>query len=242
MLTFSPVKTIHIHHNGKGLFATSFSLTNKVKIYDSLNIKPTTEPLEQITAIYSCDSTIPEILQVALPACQNGNVDCGLFAIAYATDLAIGNNPAEIMYDQCEMRNHLLNCLQSNKIKPFPRFNRTSSEEQLIDITNNIEDTNKWISPKKFSKLDTCHKPKQSSFKSKNSYDVLLNCNNEQPDIDFKKSVQSVQAEHQQEAPILSDILTTMIKNKNNHKTCNKETFSNFNHRLRDKTIVNLSK
>ena len=71
---------------------------------------------------------------------------------------------------------------------------------------------------------------------------VFLNCNNEQPDVDFKKSVQTVQAEHKQEAPILSDITTIIIKNRNSHKTCNKETFSNFNHRPRNKTIVNLSK
>ena len=127
----------------KGHFVTSTSLTNKVKIYDSRNIKPTTELLEQITAIYSCDSTIPEILQVTLPAHQNGSADCGLFATAYATDLAIGNNPVEIMYDQCEMTNHPLHCLQSNKIKPFPRFNRARGKEQFTDITNNIEDINK---------------------------------------------------------------------------------------------------
>ena len=112
-----------------------------------------TELLEQIIAVYSCDSTIPEILQVTLPAPQKGSVNCGLFAIAYATDLAIGNNPAEIIYDQCEMRNHLRDYLNSNKIKPFPRFNRTRGEEQFIDITNNIEDANKWISPKKVSKF-----------------------------------------------------------------------------------------
>ena len=131
-----------------------------------MNIKPTIELLEQIIAIYSCDSTIPEILQVTLPA--------------YIT---------------------------------------------ASYITSNIEGTNKWISPRKFFKLKTCHKPKQPSFESKNKY-VLLNCNNEQPDEDFKKNVQPVQVEHKQEAPILSDITTTIIKNVNNHNTCNKETFS----------------
>ena len=70
----------------------------------------------------------------------------------------------------------------------------------------------------------------------------MLNCNNEQPDEDFKKNVQPVQVEHKQEAPILSDITTTIIKNVNNHNTCNKETFSNSNHKLTNKTIVNLPK
>ena len=127
MRTNTQIKFLYyslIHYNGKGHFVTSSSLTNRVKIYDSLNTKPTTELFEQITAIYSCYSAIPEILEVTLPAHQNGSVDCGLFATTYATYLALGNNPAKIIYDQCEMRNHL-DCLQSNKIKPFPRFNRT---------------------------------------------------------------------------------------------------------------------
>ena len=91
-----------------------------------MNMKPATELLEQIIAIYFCDSAIPEILQVTLPA--------------YIT---------------------------------------------ASYITNNIEETNKWISSKRFSKLNTSHKPKQPSFQSKNKYDVLLNCNNEQPDVEF---------------------------------------------------------
>ena len=117
-----------------------------------MNIKPTMELLEQIIAIYSCDSTIPEILQVTLPA--------------YIT---------------------------------------------ASYITNNIEETNKWISLKRFSKLNTCHKPKQPSFESKNKY-VLLNCNNEQPDADFKRNVQPVQVEHKQEAPILSILQLSILQ------------------------------
>ena len=178
MFTFSPVQTIHIHHNGKGHYVTLSSLANKVKIFDSMNTKPTAEPLKQITAIYSSDSTNLKFWN--LPTRQNGSVSCGLLATAYATDLAIGNNPAEIIYDRYEMRNHLLDCLKSSKVKPFPRFNRTGGEEQFIDITNNTEDTNKWISPKKFFKLNKRRKPKQPSFVSKNKYDISLNCNNEQ--------------------------------------------------------------
>ena len=70
----------------------------------------------------------------------------------------------------------------------------------------------------------------------------MLIINNEQPDADFKKNVQSVQVEHKQEAPIVSDITTTVTENWNNHQTYNKETFGKSNHRLRNKTIVNLSK
>ena len=56
------------------------------------------------------------------------------------------------------------------------------------------------------------------------------------------KYVRSVQEEHKQEAPIASDITTTIIKNRNRYYTYNKGTFSNSNHRIRNKIIVNLSK
>lgn len=94
------LQTIHIHHNGKGHFVTSWYLTNKVKLYDSLNTKPATELLKQITGTYFCDFTTPEILHVILPACQGGSVDCGLFGVAYATDIEIDNHPAEVIYDE----------------------------------------------------------------------------------------------------------------------------------------------
>ena len=45
------LQNIHIHHNGEGHFVTSSNLTNKVKLYDSLNTKPATELLKLIFVI-----------------------------------------------------------------------------------------------------------------------------------------------------------------------------------------------
>ena len=104
MLTYSPVNTIYIHHNGHGGFVTSSSLARKVEIYDSLNLVPTQELLDQIKSVSSVDSSLPKIEQVFISAIQNGNIDCVVFAIAYAIDIAAGNNPATIVYDQSEMR------------------------------------------------------------------------------------------------------------------------------------------
>ena len=51
---------------------------------------------------------------------QVGVVDCGLYAIAYATDLCIGNNPASYRYVQHKMRPHLLECFEKKLFTPFP--------------------------------------------------------------------------------------------------------------------------
>ena len=52
---------------------------------------------------------------------QKGSDDCGLFAIAYATDLAYGNDPVSCRYKQKELRAHFLDCLKKKEIVPFPR-------------------------------------------------------------------------------------------------------------------------
>lgn len=51
---------------------------------------------------------------------------------------------------------------------------------------------------------------------SKNKYDTVLNCNNEQTDVDLRKNVKSVQEEQKQECSAVSDITRTIIKNRNN--------------------------
>ena len=52
---------------------------------------------------------------------QKGSADCGLFAIAYATDLAFGNAPASFQYEQGALRAHFLDCISNNKLVPFPK-------------------------------------------------------------------------------------------------------------------------
>ena len=51
---------------------------------------------------------------------QSGSSDCGLFALAFATSLCQGFDPANISYDQQQMRNHLLQCICRGNISAFP--------------------------------------------------------------------------------------------------------------------------
>ena len=51
---------------------------------------------------------------------QSGDNDCGLVASAYATSLAFGHDPCSFVYDQHQMREHLLRCLQEKRNEPFP--------------------------------------------------------------------------------------------------------------------------
>ena len=51
---------------------------------------------------------------------QQGESECGLFAIAIATALCHGQDPQQMEFAQAQMREHLLNALEIKKISPFP--------------------------------------------------------------------------------------------------------------------------
>ena len=52
---------------------------------------------------------------------QTNSNDCGLFALAFATDFAEGTDPSERNYDEKALRNHLLQCFRNNEINQFPQ-------------------------------------------------------------------------------------------------------------------------
>ena len=70
-----------------------------------------------------------------LPAqIQQGGVDCGLFAITKAYELAAGNDPSDVSFDQGKMRKHLVQCLEKGRFEPFhdSRTLLDSMREKLV--------------------------------------------------------------------------------------------------------------
>ena len=51
---------------------------------------------------------------------QKGGLDCGLFAIAFALHLVMGDDLTKIVFEQDKMRGHLLKCFINKKLEPFP--------------------------------------------------------------------------------------------------------------------------
>ena len=52
---------------------------------------------------------------------HNGVSDCGLFAIAFAVHLALGDDAVRLNFNQSKMRQHVLKCFQSKTMMPFPQ-------------------------------------------------------------------------------------------------------------------------
>ena len=51
---------------------------------------------------------------------QSGITDCGVFAVAFAYHAAIGDELKRIIFDQGQMRKHLLRCFEKKELSRFP--------------------------------------------------------------------------------------------------------------------------
>ena len=75
VFTFSSVQTIYIHPNGKGHFVTPSALTNKIKIYDSLNAQPTTLQQKCLNKQQQFILVILQYLEFSKLPCQFAKVE-----------------------------------------------------------------------------------------------------------------------------------------------------------------------
>ena len=92
---------------------------DSVCIYDSLKVSISLDTKKQI-----CSLLQPQGMQLTLDLMnvqhQTNLSDCGLFAIAFATELASQQSPLLCEFDTSKMRSHLLTCLNDGVLKPFP--------------------------------------------------------------------------------------------------------------------------
>ena len=134
---FIPVQheAIQIHHVlNPQHWVTSSSIGQTVAVYDSKfsGGELSSSLTHQLASIYrplvstedeDGDEIDPPTLYVEVPYVQqqSGIIDCGLFAIAFAVHLAIGDDVSKLNFDQAQMRQHLLKCFQKKEMLPFPQ-------------------------------------------------------------------------------------------------------------------------
>ena len=77
----------------------------------------------QMTQIYRAPNDQSTISLKVLPVQQqNGYRDCGLFAIAFATESCRGQDPSKAVFIQTQMQGHLFKCLTKRNMMPFLQF------------------------------------------------------------------------------------------------------------------------
>ena len=102
------------------IYAGSDSDKSIVYLCDSLQKSHVKEVvIKQICRIRNCNSTT--IKRITQPVQQQLNAfDCGVYAVAYATDLANNIDPTNSSYETQNIRDHLSSCLERGSLKPFP--------------------------------------------------------------------------------------------------------------------------
>ena len=65
---------------------------------------------------------------------QAGATDCALFAMAVLTSLAFGDDPLKVVYDQQQLRSHLLCSLEKQDVSLFPVLRKRRVKQRIIRI------------------------------------------------------------------------------------------------------------
>ena len=91
---YNKVQIIHCNSHHHWIVASTVQCNfNQVKVYDSLFTYCDKETERVIANLFQCDSS-KLTMTVSCSHKQKGSVNCGLFAIANATAIAFGKNPA----------------------------------------------------------------------------------------------------------------------------------------------------
>ena len=110
---------------------------------------------------------------------QSGTSEYGVFAIAFATALAYGENPTQYLFVQSEMRSHLTMCLERGQMTMFP-FKKLRKVEKVVKTMEKVRiycschmpdlPNTKWIECtkcKEWYHATSCVVVPKTAFKSK---------------------------------------------------------------------------
>jgi Ulp1 family protease len=89
---------------------------NQVTVYDSVYSTVEKETKAIIAQMTSSEEPTIQVQTIK----QSGGMDCGLYAIAFATSLTHGQNPCMACYQQENMRKHLVQCFETGVLTLFP--------------------------------------------------------------------------------------------------------------------------
>ena len=104
---------------------------SEVYVYDSIFMQPTYYTLKQIASILHAPSS-QILLHLERVQMQSNSVDCGVYAIAFLTDLCYGKDPASCRYASTEICNHLVTCFENGHMTPFPSTSTVKKKKTLM--------------------------------------------------------------------------------------------------------------
>ena len=121
---------IQILNAGNHWVAVAGSSPSLVHVYDSVYDYTFESTKMQVASIMKSNESMITF-KIHNTQFQKGSSDCGLFLIAYATDLAYGNDPASYRYDQTKLRSHFLECLRERISYTFSKTDGNSWKSKV---------------------------------------------------------------------------------------------------------------
>ena len=104
-----------------------------VAVYDSMGF------CDEVIMSMKCISSLMggQNFTLRTPSCQKqcDRSSCGVFAIAFATSLAAGQDPSALVYKtEAKMRDHLKQCLLKGEISQFPTTSTTRRQNTRLKV------------------------------------------------------------------------------------------------------------
>ena len=81
---------------------------------------------------------------------QTVGVDCGLFVMVFLQYiLSYKQNPMVVSFEQSSLRNHILKCLQNNRLNMFPQTDHSKKicKEKVIKLELYCTCRQIWVEP-----------------------------------------------------------------------------------------------
>ena len=129
------LQILHINTNHWVTVSTLNTESEDIIMYDSKysSLSETTEDV--LAQLVNTDKPFFSV-KVASVTKQSCLADCGLFAIAYMTQIANKLNPSLCVFHQAEMRKHLILCFEQKQLNPFPilKERRSSNIPKMLTV------------------------------------------------------------------------------------------------------------
>ena len=122
------VQIIHVRNNHWCRVSNIGCEEGVVNVYDSLYSSATKPTLKLISSLVCTPASELKVRMMDV-AKQCNSSDCGVLVIALAYEIASGNDPCKVKFDNKSIREHLASCLKQCCISRFP----VASERHCID-------------------------------------------------------------------------------------------------------------
>lgn len=122
------IQILHVNGNHWIVVSNIYSEKGCIDIYDSQCKYISKATLRQICCFLNPNIRVIKFGLVNIQW-QPTDCECGLFAIAVATELANGNNPSKFRFSVEKMRQHVLECFENENFVMFPSSDRVITEK-----------------------------------------------------------------------------------------------------------------